>query len=60
VRLVEEGDSTAVCVVNDQIALGLLDSLEDHGIAGEMAASILGFDELPEAAHYSPPIPSIR
>jgi len=59
-RLVEEGDYTAVCVANDQIALGLVHTLDDHGIAMPTAVSTLGFDELLEAAHFSPPIISIR
>jgi len=46
--------------VNDQIALGLLHTLDNHGIAMPTAVSTLGFDELLEAAHFSPPITSIR
>ena len=59
-RLVEEGDFTAVFVANDQMALGLLHALTDHGIAVPSAVSIVGFDDIPEAAHFFPPLTTIR
>jgi DNA-binding LacI/PurR family transcriptional regulator len=59
-RLVGEGEFTAVFVANDQMALGLLHALDDHGIGVPSAVSIVGFDDIPEAAHFSPPLTTIR
>ena len=59
-RLWQEGDFTAVFVANDQMALGLLHALGDHSIAVPSAVSIVGFDDIPEAAHFSPPLTTIR
>jgi DNA-binding LacI/PurR family transcriptional regulator len=42
------------------MALGLLHALDDHGIAVPAAVSIVGFDDIPEAAHFSPPLTTIR
>jgi DNA-binding LacI/PurR family transcriptional regulator len=59
-QLLREGDFSAVFVANDQMALGLLHALDDHGIAVPSAVSIVGFDDIPEAAHFSPPLTTIR
>lgn len=59
-QLLQEGDFSAVFVANDQMALGLLHALDDHGIAVPSAVSIVGFDDIPEAAHFSPPLTTIR
>ena len=59
-RLSVAGFSSAIFVANDQMALGLLHALDDHGIAVPSAVSIVGFDDIPEAAHFSPPLTTIR
>ena len=59
-RLIAAGFSSAIFVANDQMSLGLLHALDDHGIAVPSAVSMVGFDDTPEAAHFSPPLTTIR
>ena len=59
-RLSAAGFSSAIFVANDQMALGMLHALDDHGVAVPSAVSIVGFDDIPEAAHFSPPLTTIR
>ena len=53
-------DVTAVFVANDQMALGLLRSLHEAGrrIPGDI--SVVGFDDIPEAAYFTPPLTTVR
>lgn len=60
-RLLEEVDDlTAVVAGNDQMALGLLHACADRGVRVPEDLSIVGFDDVPEAAHYLPPLTTIR
>jgi DNA-binding LacI/PurR family transcriptional regulator len=53
-------DVTAVFVANDQMALGLLRALHEAGrrIPGDI--SIVGFDDIPEAEYFTPPLTTVR
>jgi DNA-binding LacI/PurR family transcriptional regulator len=53
-------DVTAVFCANDAMALGLLRSLHEAGrsIPGDM--SVVGFDDVPEAAFFTPPLTTVR
>ena len=53
-------DVTAVFVANDQMALGLLRSLHEAGrrIPGDI--SVVGFDDIPEAGYFTPPLTTVR
>jgi DNA-binding LacI/PurR family transcriptional regulator len=59
-ELVERDDVTAVFVANDQMALGLLRTLHEAGrrIPGDI--SVVGFDDIPEAAYFTPPLTTVR
>ena len=57
---VELGDATAIFVSNDQMALGVLHGLQDRGIRVPEHVSVVGFDDLPEARHFSPPLTTVR
>jgi DNA-binding LacI/PurR family transcriptional regulator len=59
-QLVERDDITAVFVANDQMALGLLRTLHEAGrrIPGDI--SVVGFDDIPEAAYFTPPLTTVR
>jgi DNA-binding LacI/PurR family transcriptional regulator len=63
-RLVEERrrgeDVTAVFLANDQMALGLLNVLHAEGVAVPGDVSVVGFDDIPEAAFYTPPLTTVR
>lgn len=51
---------TAVFVSNDPMALGVMHALDVRGLAVPGAVSVLGFDDVPEAAHYRPPLTTVR
>ena len=53
-------DATAVFCANDQMALGLLRALADAGRRVPEDVSVVGFDDVPEAANYRPPLTTIR
>lgn len=53
-------DVSAVFVANDQMALGFLHALGDRGLSVPDDVSIVGFDDIPEAAHFSPPLTTLR
>jgi DNA-binding LacI/PurR family transcriptional regulator len=51
---------SAVFVANDQMALGLIHALSDRGHTVPGNISIVGFDDVPEAEHLSPPLTTVR
>ena len=51
---------TAVFTANDQMALGLLNALHDEGLSVPGDVSVVGFDDVPEAAYYTPPLTTVR
>jgi DNA-binding LacI/PurR family transcriptional regulator len=53
-------DFTAVFCSNDSMALGLLHAFREAGVRCPDDVSIVGFDDIPEAAHYGPPLTTIR
>jgi DNA-binding LacI/PurR family transcriptional regulator len=59
-RLLAAGRVSAVFVANDQMALGLMHTLGDHGLSVPRDVSIVGFDDIPEAAHFTPPLTTVR
>jgi len=59
-QLVAEPDVTAVFVANDNMALGLLRRLSEVGKETPGALSIVGFDDIPDAAYFNPPLTTVR
>jgi DNA-binding LacI/PurR family transcriptional regulator len=53
-------DFTAVFAGNDQMALGLLHAARETGLDVPGDLSIVGFDDIPEAAHFAPPLTTVR
>jgi DNA-binding LacI/PurR family transcriptional regulator len=53
-------DVTAVFAANDQMALGLLHAAADAGIRVPEELSVVGFDDIPEAAYFVPPLTTVR
>lgn len=51
---------TAVFAANDNMALGLLRALNEHGRSVPGEISIVGFDDIAEAGFFTPPLTSIR
>jgi DNA-binding LacI/PurR family transcriptional regulator len=50
----------AVFASNDLTALGLLSALRDRGLSVPGDISIVGFDDIPEAAYLHPPLTTVR
>lgn len=59
-RLAEDRGLTAVLAGNDQMALGLIHALREVGLDVPGDISVCGFDDIPEAAHYQPPLTTVR
>jgi len=59
-RLLQIPELTAILVANDQMALGLLRRLHESGrkVPGDL--SVIGFDDIPEAAYFTPPLTTVR
>jgi DNA-binding LacI/PurR family transcriptional regulator len=59
-ELAANPEVTAVFVANDQMALGVLRSLHEAGrrIPGDI--SVVGFDDIPEAEYFMPPLTTVR
>ena len=51
---------TAIFSANDQMALGAIHALTDAGIEVPAEVSIVGFDDIPEAPHFSPPLTTVH
>jgi DNA-binding LacI/PurR family transcriptional regulator len=51
---------TAVFVANDQMALGVLRAFTERGVRVPGQVSVVGFDDIPESAYFSPPLTTIR
>ena len=59
-RLVREGGLSAIFVANDQMALGVLRALHEAGLEIPRQVSVVGFDDIPEAQYYTPPLTTVR
>ncbi|MDY7099800.1 MAG: LacI family DNA-binding transcriptional regulator [Actinomycetota bacterium] len=51
---------TAVFAGNDQMALGVVHGLSERGVRVPDDVSVVGFDDLPDAAHFLPPLTTVR
>ncbi len=59
-RLAAMPEVTAVLCGNDQMALGLLRALAERGRRVPGDVSVVGFDDVPEAAFFLPPLTTVR
>jgi DNA-binding LacI/PurR family transcriptional regulator len=59
-RLLADEDVTAVFAANDQMALGVLRFLHESGRVVPRDVSVVGFDDIPEAAFFTPPLTTVR
>ncbi|MGW4489808.1 LacI family DNA-binding transcriptional regulator [Amycolatopsis sp. NPDC004368] len=50
----------AVFAANDQMALGLLRAFTEAGIGVPADVHVAGFDDVPEAAYFTPPLTTVR
>jgi DNA-binding LacI/PurR family transcriptional regulator len=59
-RLVERGGAGAIFVGNDQMALGVLRALHEADYEIPRQVSVVGFDDIPEAQYFTPPLTTVR
>ncbi|NJI60292.1 LacI family DNA-binding transcriptional regulator [Microbacterium oxydans] len=52
--------ASAVFCANDQMALGLMRALAESGRRVPEDVAVIGFDDVPDAANYRPPLTTIR
>lgn len=51
---------TAVISANDSMALGVMRALHEAGLSVPDDVSVVGFDDIPEAAYFTPPLTTVR
>lgn len=59
-RIAADRDFTAVFASNDHMALGLLRGFAEAGVSVPGEVSVVGFDDIPEAEYFTPPLTTIR
>jgi DNA-binding LacI/PurR family transcriptional regulator len=59
-RTYDFSQATAVFAANDQMALGLVHGLSERGLRVPEDVSVVGFDDLPDARHFLPPLTTVR
>lgn len=59
-ELLRVRDFTAIFASNDQMALGLMHAILDEGLQVPHDISVIGFDDIPEAGHFWPPLTTVR
>lgn len=59
-RIACDPQCTAVFAANDQMALGVLRALHECGRRVPQDVSVVGFDDIPEAASFAPPLTTVR
>lgn len=59
-RLATDRQVTAVLCGNDDLALGVIHALRQAGRAVPDSVSVVGFDDIPSAAFYAPPLTTVR
>jgi DNA-binding LacI/PurR family transcriptional regulator len=59
-RLATVRDVTAIFAANDQMALGILRALYEAGREVPRDLSIVGFDDIPEAQFFTPPLTTVH
>lgn len=56
----DASQTTAIVAANDHLALGLMKAFHERSIAVPDRVSIVGFDDIPEAAYLAPPLTTLR
>ncbi|MEV0269958.1 LacI family DNA-binding transcriptional regulator [Hamadaea sp. NPDC050747] len=59
-RLADEPGCTAIFAANDQMALGILRALHERGKSVPEDVSVVGFDDIPEANSFIPPLTTVH
>jgi DNA-binding LacI/PurR family transcriptional regulator len=60
-RILEDGEVfTAIISANDSMAFGTIRALSEYGLVVPQDVSVVGFDDIPEAAYFFPPLTTVR
>lgn len=59
-RVAKSRNVTAIFAANDQMALGVLRALRESGAGVPGDVSLVGFDDVPEAGFFWPPLTTVR
>ncbi|CAN5579936.1 LacI family DNA-binding transcriptional regulator [soil metagenome] len=59
-ELARQGTTSAVFVANDQMAIGVLHAFAEAGLSVPRDISVVGFDDIPEAAYLNPALTTVR
>ncbi|MFT3798699.1 LacI family DNA-binding transcriptional regulator [Microbacterium sp.] len=59
-ELLRVRDFTAIFASNDEMALGVLHAIRESGVDCPRDVSVVGFDDIPAAAHLWPPLTTVR
>jgi DNA-binding LacI/PurR family transcriptional regulator len=59
-RLAKNSRVSAVFAANDSMALGVLRAFHEAGVRVPEDVSVVGFDDIPEAAYMTPPLTTVR
>jgi DNA-binding LacI/PurR family transcriptional regulator len=59
-RLSRDPAVTAIFAANDQMALGVLRAMNEAGRQIPAEVSVVGFDDIPEAPYFTPPLTTVR
>ncbi|NUT45696.1 MAG: LacI family DNA-binding transcriptional regulator [Saccharothrix sp.] len=59
-ELARMSEVTAIFAANDHLALGILRAMSEHGKRVPHDVSLVGFDDVPEAAYLTPPLTTVR
>lgn len=51
---------TAIYAQNDRMAIGAIRALHEHGLRVPEDVSVVGFDDMPLAAYFDPPLTTVR
>jgi LacI family repressor for deo operon, udp, cdd, tsx, nupC, and nupG len=51
---------TAIFAANDEMCIGLISRLREHGIECPRDMSVIGFDDIAVSRHFSPPLTTMR
>jgi DNA-binding LacI/PurR family transcriptional regulator len=59
-RIADAGAPTAIFSANDQTALGVLAAFRERGVRVPEDVSVIGYDDIPEAAYFAPSLTTLR
>ena len=60
VLLSREPRPTAILALSDRLAFGIIEAATEMGLSVPRDLSVVGFDDVPEAAHSMPPLTTLR